>query len=153
MPAWLDLPAYWYWWALGAVLVLLEIFSPGVFFLWMGLAAGLMGLILWFAPGLEWTGQLLGFALFSLISVAAGRWWLGRHPIPSDTPTLNRRAEQYLGRTFTLEEPIVNGFGRIHVDDTLWRVEGEDCPAGTRVRVVEARGVILAVECLKEENQ
>jgi membrane protein implicated in regulation of membrane protease activity len=46
---------------------------------------------------------------------------------------------------FTLEEPIVNGRGKIHVDDSTWRVEGEDCPKGARVRVTDAEGVILKV--------
>jgi membrane protein implicated in regulation of membrane protease activity len=31
------------------------------------------------------------------------------------------------------------------VDDSTWRVEGADCPAGTRVRVVDAENVILKV--------
>jgi hypothetical protein len=40
--------------------------------------------------------------------------------VESDQPKLNRRGEQYVGRTFTLEEPIVNGHGKIRVDDSTW---------------------------------
>ena len=32
--------AFWHWLLLGIFLVLLEIFSPGVYLLWLGLAAG-----------------------------------------------------------------------------------------------------------------
>jgi hypothetical protein len=45
-----------------------------------------------------------------------------------------------------LERPIVNGRGKIHVDDTRWIVEGKDLPTGSVVRVVAADGVVLRVE-------
>ena len=59
---------------------------------------------------------------------------------------LNRRAEQCVGRLYTLEEPIVNGRGRVKVDGVFWKIEGDDLEAGNRVKVVGADGVILKVE-------
>ncbi len=53
---------YWHWLILSVLLVILEIFSPGVFLIWMGLAAGLVGLLLLAFPELGWHYQLLGFA-------------------------------------------------------------------------------------------
>ena len=47
---------------------------------------------------------------------------------------------------FTLEKPIVNGVGTIRIEDTIWRVNGPDLPAGSRVRIERADGVELAVE-------
>jgi membrane protein implicated in regulation of membrane protease activity len=35
--------------------------------------------------------------------------------------------------------------GQIRVDDTVWRVTGPDCPAGTRVVVAGAEGATLRV--------
>ena len=32
---------FWHWWLLAVALLILEVFSPGVFALWLGLAAGL----------------------------------------------------------------------------------------------------------------
>ncbi|MCG8379509.1 MAG: NfeD family protein, partial [Proteobacteria bacterium] len=58
----------------------------------------------------------------------------------------NRRGEQYVGRIFTLEEPIVNGVGKVKVDDSTWKVMGVDMPAGTKVRVLSVDGTILNVE-------
>jgi membrane protein implicated in regulation of membrane protease activity len=58
---------------------------------------------------------------------------------------LNRRAEALVGRVFTLEKPIIDGSGTVRIDDTIWRVAGPDTPAGTRVRVVEAKGANLTV--------
>ena len=51
-----------------------------------------------------------------------------------------------VGREFTLDKPIVNGMGTIHIDDTVWRVNGPDCPAGSRVKIARADGANLLVE-------
>jgi hypothetical protein len=57
---------------------------------------------------------------------------------------------------FTLDAPAVNGHGKIRVDDSTWKVVVEqDCPAGTRLRIVGVDGVMLkgAVEsAVKEEG-
>lgn len=144
---WLQTLSYWHWLVLGVVLVILEILSPGVFFLWLGIAAGGVGLVLMLWAGISWPYQLLLFALFSLITVVASRRYFRRFPIATDEPRLNRRGEQYLGRTFTLSAPILNGVGRIRVDDTTWKITGPDCPAGSRVRVDGVDGVVLQVQC------
>jgi membrane protein implicated in regulation of membrane protease activity len=47
---------------------------------------------------------------------------------------------------FTLSEAIVNGTGKIHVDDTMWKVDGADLPEGTQVRVTGVAGTVLTVE-------
>jgi membrane protein implicated in regulation of membrane protease activity len=131
------------------VLIIVEILVPGVFFLWIGIAALCVGSVLFLFPTLSWQLQWLLFALLTVGSVSF--WWryLKRHPSPSDEPLLNRRAQQYVGRVFTLETPIVNGYGKIRVDDSTWKVEAEDCPVGTRVRVVGVDGVVLKAEIEK----
>lgn len=137
---------FWHWWALGIFLLIVELLAPGMFFLWMGESAFVVGAVLWLFPALAPEYQFILFSVLSVASIAVFRRYLNRHPIRTDRPLLNRRAAQYIGRVFTLEEPIVNGRGKIRVDDSTWRVEGEDCEAGTRVRVTEAEGVILKVE-------
>ena len=137
---------YWHWWLLGVALLTLEMFAPGVFFLWMGLAAGVVGALVLFEPGMFWHWQVLIFAVLSVALIVAGRLWLKRHPIESDQPNLNRRGEQYVRRVFTLSEAIVNGEGKVQVDDSTWKVQGPDCPVGTQVRVSGVDGVILIVE-------
>jgi membrane protein implicated in regulation of membrane protease activity len=144
--AWLEGALYWHWLVLGVLFVILEAFSPGVFFIWMGIAAGIVGLILLAVPDLGWEYQLIIFALVSVASVVLWRRYLERHPTATDQPRLNRRGEQYIDRLFTLETPIVNGVGRIRVDDSIWKIEGADCSAGTRVRVIGVDGVVLRVE-------
>ena len=66
-------------------------------------------------------------------------------PIETDRPLLNQRGAQYVGRQFHLDEPIVNGHGKIKVDDSIWKVHGPDCPEGARVTVTGVDGTVLVV--------
>ena len=47
---------------------------------------------------------------------------------------------------FTVEKPIIDGVGAISVDDTVWRVRGDDVSAGSRVKVTRVDGVTIYVE-------
>jgi len=138
---------FWYWWILAVVLVILELLAPGVIFLWLGAAAVVSGFILFAVPDIPWQQQFLIFAVLSVVSVIAGRiWWAKRAPTESDHPTLNRRGQQYIGRSFKLNTAIEDGVGRITVDDTTWRVNGDDMPAGTHVTVTGVDGATFKVE-------
>jgi membrane protein implicated in regulation of membrane protease activity len=136
---------FWHWWSLGALLLIVELLAPGMFFIWMGESAFVVGAVVWLFPGLSFEHQVLLFSVLSVLSIAVFRRFLRTNPIQTDRPLLNQRAAQYVGRVFTLAEPIVNGRGKIRVDDSTWRVEGDDCPAGARVRVTDAEGVVLRV--------
>lgn len=137
---------FWHWLILGVLLLIFEVIFPGAFFLWMSIAAVLVGTLLLPFPKLPWEYQIVLFALFSIVSVTLWRLYLKRRPQRSDQPRLNRRGEQYVGRVITLKEGIVNGQGKIRVDDSTWKIVGIDCPPGTRVQVVGVDGVILRVE-------
>jgi len=139
---------HWHWWALGLALVIVEMVAPGVFFLWLGIAAGIVGFLVLAMPELSWQAQVFAFAMLSMASVAIGRWLIKRYPIGTDEPRLNRRGEQYIDRVFTLDQPIVNGHGKIRVDDSTWKIEGSDCPAGANVRVIGVDGVVLKIQRL-----
>ena len=131
----------WNWLIFGFILMALEVAAPGIFLFWLGLAALLVGLLS-FAFHPSWQTQLLMFA-------AAVPIW--RRLARSDTsvsasnPFLNRRADALVGRVFTLEKPIIDGWGTVRIDDTIWRVAGPDAPAGSRVKIVQADGANLTV--------
>ncbi|MFM8333167.1 MAG: NfeD family protein [Candidatus Methylumidiphilus sp.] len=137
---------FWHWLAFGVFLLTVELLAPGMFFLWMAQAAGITGILLFLFPGWGWEAQVTVFSVLSVLGIAAARRFFKRHPIVSDQPLLNQRTAQYIGRVFTLEQPIVNGQGKIKVDDSIWKVRGEDCDAGSQVKVVGADGVVLLVE-------
>ena len=69
----------------------------------------------------------------------------GREP-QGDKPTLNRRTAALVGQVATLQEPIVDGRGRVQIADAYWDVRGPELPAGVRVRVTGADGMALQVE-------
>ncbi|MCG8433280.1 MAG: NfeD family protein, partial [Gammaproteobacteria bacterium] len=121
-------------------------FAPGAIFLWMGISAGILGAVLLALPGISWQVQFLVFSVLSVGSIAGWRFYHKRNPTESDQPSLNRRGEQYVGRTFTLQDGITDGTGMIRVDDSRWKIEGEDLPAGTKVRVTGVEGTVLKVE-------
>jgi len=138
---------FWHWLTFAVLLIIMEIFSPGAFFLWLGIASACVGMILYAKPDLSWQNQLIMFALLSVVSIVA--WRLSRRFFPPQEPEvkhLNRRAEQYIGRTFQLIEPIINGVGKIKVDDSSWRVRGIDTPIDTSVKVTGVDGIVLEVE-------
>lgn len=137
---------FWHWLAFGLFLLIVELLAPGMFFLWMAQAACITGILLFVFPGLGWELQTGVFSVLSVFGVVVARRFFKRHPIESDQPLLNRRTAQYIGRVFTLDQPIVNGQGKIKVDDSTWKIRGEDCEAGTRVTVVDADSVVLIVE-------
>jgi membrane protein implicated in regulation of membrane protease activity len=134
----------WNWFIAGGILLAVEVMVPGTYMLWLGLAAIATGVIGWIVAT-TWQTQIVIFAVLAVISVLAGRKLQPRAEPDSDKPFLNRRADAFVGRVFTLEEPIVSGTGRVRVDDTTWRVTGPDCAAGTKVRVERADGAILIV--------
>ncbi len=45
-----------------------------------------------------------------------------------------------------IDEPIKDGFGRVALGDTVWRIAGPDLAAGQKVRIVGADGAVLKVE-------
>lgn len=133
----------WSWWIGGIILLGLEIFVPGTFFLWFGVAALLVGTLGFFIP-ISFGLQISLWVATSLILLVIGRRFFKRADT-SDEPLLNDRMAQFTGRSFTLAEPIVEGDGRLKIGDTMWRVTGPDLPAGSKVTVTGADGTALVV--------
>lgn len=139
----------WNWMVLGIILLGAEILVPGVFLIWIGLAAlvtGVLSLALWETAFWSWQVQTLVFLALALAAAWYGKRIMDASGEESDEPLLNRRQAQLVGRVATLEEPIRNGQGRVRIGDTLWRVTGADMDAGTRVRVTAEDAGTLRVE-------
>ncbi len=138
----------WNWMALGLILLTLEIFVPGMFMIWFGVAAlitGAISLAIWPMALWTWPIQITVFLALSVACVFAGRKLVRDRDHETDEPLLNNRTAQMVGRIATLDEAIVNGHGRVKIGDTLWRIKGDDAPAGTRVKVAAVERDILNV--------
>jgi membrane protein implicated in regulation of membrane protease activity len=135
----------WAWFVVGLVLLALELVIPGGWFLWVG-AAGIATGLLSFIPGVTWPLEITIFGVLALAVVIG--WWRysrNRHP-KTDSPYLNNRAERFVGHEAIIDTPIVDGFGRLKLDDTIWRISGPELSAGSKVRVVGHDVGVLKVE-------
>ncbi len=136
----------WSWIILGLVLIGAELMAPGIFFIWLGLAAIVTG-VLGAALDLSWQASSILFALLSVVAVILGRYVTrSKESSEPSASHLNQRGQALVGRVFTLETPIKGGEGRIRVDDSSWRVTGADRFAGAKVRVVRVEGTTLVVD-------
>lgn len=142
-----QIALHYLWWILALVLIAVEVILPGYFMLWIGIAAGVTGVVVLVVPGMSLLAQALVFAVLAFLSCAA--YWYGLRPrLMRDEPgsaLLNRRGEQKIGQRYVLAEPIVHGRGKAKVGDSLWLVSGPDLPAGSMVEVVGVDGTTLVV--------
>ena len=114
-----DQLSYWQWWSFAVLLIILEIFSPAAFFLWLGISAAITGLIMLIFPEMHWAIQLVIFSIFSIVSVWLGRTWFKRNPIETDQPFLNESNQEFVGKVYVVEQAISEGSsGRIKVGDS-----------------------------------
>jgi inner membrane protein len=143
---WIDQIEFWYWLIAAVVMIILEMLLPAAYFLWMGISAFVVGLLLYVEPSIPLLIQVIIFGVLSVVTLVLYKRHKKSNPTVNDEPSLNRRGEQYIGRTFTLEEPIVNGVGKVKVDDSIWKVKGKDSPVGMKVRVLSVDGTIFNVE-------
>jgi membrane protein implicated in regulation of membrane protease activity len=138
---------FWYWWALGAAFLVLEMLLPGVVFLFLAIGTFAAGLFLLVVPDLSIELQLLTFAVISVVAAVGLRKTLRRlQYIDSKPNSLNARGEALVGQTIVLDSPILNGRGRVTLGDGSWSVTGPDMVKGARVRVKSVDGTELTVE-------
>ncbi|SMP56046.1 hypothetical protein SAMN02744783_01592 [Serratia sp. CC22-02] len=141
----------WFWLSLGGVLLAAEMLGAGGYLLWSGVAALLVGALIWLLPPLSWAWQGMIFAVLTVVVAYLWWYWLRRRPAAAsgDSPVLNQRNRQLIGTRATLTEPMHNGMGRINIGDSSWRAQAaEDLPAGTEVEVVAVEGVTLVIRAL-----
>lgn len=142
-----SLVTHYGWWLLALLLIAAEMVAPGYFLLWIGIAAGLLGLVTLVVPGIPGLAQAVLFGVFAVASCLI--YWKLIRPLAElrdDQPLLNRRGAQLVGQRFILVDAIVNGRGRVKVGDSEWLAEGPDLPVGAEVEVVGVSGTTLRVK-------
>jgi inner membrane protein len=136
----------WAWWIVAGLLLIGELLMPGIFLLWLGVAAlatGVLDLIFDFG----WKVEIVAFALLSALSVfVSWKFKLGMRNPATDAPHLNNPLQALIGKRYTLVEPMINGRGKLKIDDTLWDIEGPDVAMGETIRITGINGLKLIVE-------
>ena len=138
------------WWVIGIVLVIGEVVLPGTFLIWFAFAAfgvGLIGVVV----DLSGMNQVVVFGLLSFASLSLGYLMRKRRGDP-EVPAFADRTQAYMGKTYTVVEAIENGQGKIQVGDSVWLAEGEDCPVGGSVKVIDSRGNVLLIEVVADNE-
>ena len=140
-----GLDAGWAWLAIGIALAAAELAVPGMYLIWLALAALVTG-GLTMVLDLGTAAQVVNFVFLALIIAYSAKRFLRDRPIVSSDPLLNNRGGRMIGQLVTVSIAIQNGEGRVKVGDSEWIARGPDCEAGSRVRIIGAQGATLTVE-------
>ncbi|NJM50388.1 MAG: NfeD family protein [Sphingomonadales bacterium] len=143
--AFLGLEGQWLWFILAAILAIVEIIVPGIFLVFIAIAAALTGfatLILDFNV----PAQLIFFAISSLVCVYGGKHWYNQQDIESSDPMLNDRSARMVGKIVTIVEAVDANGGRVRVGDGEWPARGPKLKVGEKARIAAVVGGVVEVE-------
>lgn len=139
------------WIIAGLVLSLLELIVPGVYLIWFGFAAFVVGIGVYFIP-MELTTQLIVFAIasgiFAVIGVAVYRYVFNKAQVPAEYKNLNNTAEQYVGLLVTVAEDAADNRTKVKIGDTYWLASCQKAfKQGDTAKVVGVKdSLILIIE-------
>ena len=133
----------WAWFLIALFLALVELILPTSFFIWLSLAAVLVGAAdLIFDLSIK--AELIMFVVSMPPSLYLG-FYLSKTK-PDEDLILQHRTMSLVGRSVTVQQAVENGRGKLEVGDTTWLAEGEDCDVGTEVKIVGSEGSVLKFE-------
>lgn len=142
----------WFWLCLGGLLLIAELLGTAGYLLWSGIAAVLVGVIVWAMPFIGWEWQGILFAIFTVVSAVLWRNWL-RNKQKNKEDNVNQISHQLIGVKGRLLSDTEEGFSRVRLADGSWRVYS-DTPlsANTEVVVIAVDGITLQVKPSHDDN-
>ncbi|MBR9913074.1 MAG: NfeD family protein [Gammaproteobacteria bacterium] len=142
---------YWHWIVFGVALMLLEIVITTFFFLWFGVAALIIGGLLFVAPGISLSWQIFLWTVLS--SILAFAWFKYLKPLSIDRTKAGLSREAIVGQTGqVIDAPNGDKRGKLRFpapilgDDEWMIIANQPLQVGDRVRVVDVSGNALMVE-------
>lgn len=138
----------WWWVAAALALGIIEVLTFSFFLIWPGLAAAIVAVVMWIVPDLSGTMQILVFAILSVVFTLLGRQYVLNRTPTSETPGLNQRSAQLIGRNAVVIDGFASGgLGNVEVDGMRWRArmsEGATRPgSGQTLEIVGSEGMTL----------
>ena len=140
--------SHYVWFVLAAILALTELAVPGVFLIWIAIAAAVTGAAAAFLP-LNLAGELTLFGIASASTVFLGRRWYLTHEVTSQDPLLNNKAARLIGMKVDVIQPITATSGRVKVGDSEWPARGPALQPGDVARIVDVAAGVLVLEDLE----
>lgn len=119
--------------------------GAGGYLLWSGIAAAIVGILVWLIP-FSWVFQGMLFSVLTVVTAFV--WWYSLNKVSKPQQgMLNQRDQQLIGLRATLIEPTHNGYSRVSVADGSWRIYCSiELSAGTEVEVISINGNTLNVK-------
>ena len=139
------------WATIGLMLTIFELFVPGTYLIWFGLAAFVVSGYTWLT-GVGITDQLIVFAIFSAIFAFLGLYVykaiFERMKADDKYKDLNDPAKQYVGRTVTLTRNVEDNNTKVKIGDTVWLAYSKhNLKKGDKAKVTAVKdGVVLVIE-------
>ena len=136
-------------WAIIALLVsFLELHTPGYYLIWIAFAAAITA-VLTFILGLSFNAQLVAFIIAAAGACFAGHFIYRRLlSANGQTPLLNQRDVELIGKTGVASEDFHFGQGKVRLGDSVWLAEGPALRKGAGVVVKAVRGTVVIVDVL-----
>ena len=135
-----------HWVVLGLILLIAEMASGTTYLLWPAVAAFLVALVAWIAPGAGWMAEFGIFALLIIALTYFGQPMVRRWRNEGAATGLNERGAALVGVRGVVQN-FANGVGSVKVQDTVWRaVSDEALEAGQAVEVSGVDGATLRVK-------
>lgn len=140
----------WHWFVLAGVILIIEVFGVGGFFLGAGLAALIVAITSLIVEW-SWQWQVFVFAVLAVVFTVIYYKKFRRFNLTSEQPDLNSGGKRYIGREFTVLHDSINQRTKIQIGDALWTVVIQ-AKQGQRIRIINAEGLTLYAELLDEQN-
>ncbi|MEM0977661.1 MAG: NfeD family protein [Pseudomonadota bacterium] len=140
-----------YWFGLALLLAIIEMAATMFVLIWPALAALVVSIMLVVRPEMSGEGQLIWFAVLSVVFTFVGRYLIRRYGDGGqELKGLNQRGHALVGRTAKVVDVAGSSEGAVQVGDTRWSaVWTKGVPEmDTSVRVVAVDGMRLKVEII-----
>lgn len=98
--------------------------------------------------GLSINAQLVTFIISAVGACFAGHFIYRRLLSAGQTPLLNQRDVELIGKTGVASEDFHFGQGKVRLGDTVWLAEGPALRKGAGVVVKAVRGTVVIVDVL-----
>ncbi len=139
---------HWFWFAVASLLLIIEVMHGRFKFMAASIAAVVVG-------GLSGVYSYVDFAVQGLFFVvlASGFIWLSDSYLKKRTQKIQMQQDilknrSYVGRVMNLVSGIEGGHSSLNIDGMVWTIQGQDCPAGAQVKIVDMGEGWLKVEAV-----
>lgn len=148
----------WHWFVLGVLLILSELVLPAFAALWFGIAAIMVGVLLWLFPMMGFTTQLVTWIILSVLCTLL--WFKFIKPLSTDKTKAGLSREATIGQvgmviqTHMEHDLITVRFPMPVLGSDEWNCRTlEPVQVGDRVRVIDILGNDLVVKPHHSHNE